>query len=115
MHRVYFDENAGDARGRFDLGIPGSRRDLETLAGELRNGAHVLLYDGQEIAVEAILEFDQASDRWMAMPLWTTIRRRGDARADDMKAILARVPDVPPMPGDEIEPQHGRVPGLVPK
>ena len=31
-------------------------------------------------------------------------RRAGDARAQDMEAILARVPDVPPMPGDEIAP-----------
>jgi hypothetical protein len=52
----------------------------------------------------------------MALPLWDTIRRSvesveaffrrraGDASAEDMKAILARVPDVPPMPGDEITP-----------
>ncbi len=78
MHRVYFDENAGDQRGRYDLGIPGSRRDLEALAGELRSGVHVMLYDGQEIEVEAVLEFDQASDRWMALPLWGTIQRNGD-------------------------------------
>jgi hypothetical protein len=31
-------------------------------------------------------------------------RRAGEAKAEDMKAILARVPDVPPMPGDEIAP-----------
>ena len=116
MHRIYFDENAGDGNGRYDLGIPGSRRDLAPLAGELSDGVHVMLYDGQEIEVEAVLEFDAASDRWMALPLWDTIRRSvesveaffrrraGDASAEDMKAILARVPDVPPMPGDEITP-----------
>jgi len=75
MDRIYFDENAGDERGRYDLGIAGSRRDLERLTGKLGNGVHVVLYDGQEIEVEAILEFDQASNRWMALPLWNTIRR----------------------------------------
>ena len=116
MHRIYFDENAGDENGRYDLGIPGSRRDLAPLAGELSNGVHVMLYDGKDIEVEAGLEFDAASGRWMALPLWDTIRRSaesaeaffrrraGDARAEDMKVILARVPDVPPMPGDEMGP-----------
>jgi hypothetical protein len=75
MDRIYFDENAGDTRGRYDLGIQGSRRDLDILAGKLRNGLHVTLYDGQEIEVEAVLEFDQASNRWMASPLWNTLRR----------------------------------------
>ena len=31
-------------------------------------------------------------------------RRAGDAGAEDMKTVLAMVPDVPPMPGDEITP-----------
>ncbi len=80
MDRIYFDENAGDERGRYDLGIAGSRRDIERLAGKLSNGVHVLLYDGQEIEVEAVLEFDQALNRWMALPLWNTIRRLGEQR-----------------------------------
>ncbi len=75
MDRIYFDENASHERGRHDLGIPGSRRDLERLTGKLGNGVHVILYDDQEIEVEAVLEFDQASNRWMALPLWNTIRR----------------------------------------
>ncbi len=37
-----------------------------------------MLHDGQEIEVEAVLEFDEASNRWMALPLWDTIRRPGD-------------------------------------
>jgi hypothetical protein len=31
-------------------------------------------------------------------------RRAGDARTEDMKTVLARVPDAPPVPGDEIAP-----------
>ena len=78
MDRIYFDENAGDEHGRYDLGIPGSRRDVEQLAGKLSNGVHVMLYDGQNIEVEAVVEFDQASHRWMASPLWGTMRRLGE-------------------------------------
>ncbi len=40
-----------------------------------------MLYDGQEIEVEAVLEFDAAADRWMALPLWETIRRSGDQQS----------------------------------
>ena len=80
MNRIYFDENAGDQRGRYDLGIPGARHDLEQLTDELCNGVHVLLYDGQDMEVEAVIEFDQASNRWMALPLWNTMRRPGEQR-----------------------------------
>jgi len=31
-------------------------------------------------------------------------RRAGTAKAEDLKAFLDRAPDVPPMPGDEIDP-----------
>ena len=31
-------------------------------------------------------------------------RRAGTAKAEDLQAILDRGPDVPPMPGDEIDP-----------
>jgi hypothetical protein len=50
------------------------------MAGKLSNGVHVKLYDGQEIEVEAVLEFDQEANRWMASPLWNTMRRQGEQR-----------------------------------
>jgi hypothetical protein len=31
-------------------------------------------------------------------------RRAGTTKAEDLQAILDRAPDVPPMPGDEIDP-----------
>ncbi len=31
-------------------------------------------------------------------------RRAGTAKAEDLKAFLDRAPDVPPMPGDEVDP-----------
>ncbi len=72
MHRIYFDENAGDDRDRYDLGIPGSLADI---AGELSDGLHVILYDEQELEVEAVLEFEPRYNRWMARALWETLRR----------------------------------------
>jgi hypothetical protein len=39
-----------------------------------------MLYDGHEIEVEAVPEFDQPSGRWMALPLWNTTRRLGEQR-----------------------------------
>ncbi len=75
MYRIYFDENEGDEQNRFDLGIPGSLRDIELLAGKLTHGLRVLCYDDQEIEVEAILEWDTKYNQWMARPLWETIRR----------------------------------------
>ena len=43
MYRIYFDENAGDEHDRYDLGIPGSLRDIEPVADKLRDGMHVVL------------------------------------------------------------------------
>ena len=68
MYRIYFDENAGDQLGRYDLGIPGSLRDLDRLAGKLVSGMHVTLHDDGDLELEAVLEYD--SGRWMALPIW---------------------------------------------
>jgi hypothetical protein len=75
MYRIYFDENEGDDQGRFDLGIPGSLRDIEPLADRLATGMHVILYEDGSLEVEAILEFEPKHDIWMARPLWDTLRR----------------------------------------
>jgi hypothetical protein len=75
MHRIYFDTNEGDARGRFDLGIPGSLHDIEPIAPQLTDGMRVILYDSEELEVEAVLEYDQNYQRWMADPIWSTLKR----------------------------------------
>ena len=75
MLRIYFDPNEGDERDRSDLGIPGALRDIEPVAAEMAEGMHVILYDNEELEVEAVLELDRASERWMARPLWDTLRR----------------------------------------
>jgi hypothetical protein len=75
MYRIYFDENEGDERGRYDLGIPGSLADIEPLADQLTDGMHVILYEDGTLEVEAILEFEPKYNSWMARPLWDTLRR----------------------------------------
>lgn len=80
MYRIYFDANAGDEHDRCDLGIPGSLRDIEPLAGKLADGMRVLLYDYDELEVEAVLEFEPKYNRWMARPLWDTLRRLDEER-----------------------------------
>jgi hypothetical protein len=35
---------------------------------------HVTLHDDQQLEVEAILDFDHASGRWMGVPMWDTMR-----------------------------------------
>ena len=75
MYRIYFDGNEGDDKGRYDLGIPGSLKDIEPIADELADGGHVILYDNEELEVEAVLEVDTAHNCWMADPMWETLRR----------------------------------------
>jgi hypothetical protein len=81
VYRIYFDENAGDQQDRFDLGIPGALRDIAPVAASLCEGLRVLLYDDQEIEVEASLVRDDASARWMAIPDWATMRRHDTTAA----------------------------------
>ena len=75
MHRIYFDENARDEQGRCNLGMRGSLRDIEPIAAELADGMHVILYDNEELEVEAILQYDTQHQRWMASPIWSTLKR----------------------------------------
>ena len=69
MHRIYFDENARDERGRYDLGLPGSLQDIGPIAAQLTNGMRVILYDTEELEIEAVLEYDENYKRWMAVAL----------------------------------------------
>lgn len=75
QHRIYFDENESDEIGRFDLGIPGSLADIGPIIKSLAIGMRVTLYnDDDGDGVEAILEFDTRSKRWMGRPVegtWT--------------------------------------------
>ncbi len=75
MYRIHFDENAGDEHDRYDLGIPGSLKDIEPVADKLSDGMRVILYEDGTFELEAVLEFEPKYSRWMARPLWDTLRR----------------------------------------
>jgi hypothetical protein len=72
--RIYFDSNSGDKLGRYDLGIPGSLKDIEPIQAQLRVGLHVILYQPGELEVEAVLDYSQEHRRWMASPIWSTLK-----------------------------------------
>jgi hypothetical protein len=74
VHRIYFDTNEGDEDDRFDLGIPGSLKDIAPIADNLRDGMRVVLYMTDELEVEAILEFEPKYGHWLARADWSTIK-----------------------------------------
>lgn len=84
LHRIYFDASEIDELGRYDLGIEGSREDLKRLSGLLKDGLRVVIYQTNELQMEAFLEFDMEQQQWTARPIENTTtylddpnRRRG--------------------------------------
>ena len=61
----------------WDLGCPGSMRDLKRHAGRLRSGMRVMLYEPDELETVGIIQFDRVSKRWAAKPDFSTIRYLG--------------------------------------
>lgn len=76
LYRIYCDGNAVDERGRFDLGIRGSLRDIEPIADKLQEGMRVVLNMEDEIEMEATLEFDPKHNQWWAQPIKDTKKHR---------------------------------------
>ncbi len=74
LFRIYFDTNEGDEDGRYDLGIPGSLRDITPISGKLSQGLKVTIYMTDELEMEASLEFDSERSHWKARPIPGTIR-----------------------------------------
>ncbi len=67
LHRVYFDTN--DAAGMVDgywLGLAQSRKDLEAIGDDLRDGLRVTIYMPNELEMDAILRFDATDAVWCA-------------------------------------------------
>jgi hypothetical protein len=73
MYRIYFDTNDMFG-GRYELGLPGSLRDIEPIADKLRDGMHVIIYMTNELEMEAVVSFDVERNRWMAAPVEGTIK-----------------------------------------
>jgi hypothetical protein len=72
--RVMFDTNDGSIEHGYWLGFEQSRRDLEALGEQLRNGTRVTIYMPDELEMEATLRFDPTEAVWWADPVPNTIR-----------------------------------------
>ena len=82
------------SKGTYPLKLPASiKRAAERLAKE--DGVSLNQWISVAVA-QKISAVETAADFFR--------RRAGNARAEDLKAILDRAPDVPAMPGDEIDP-----------
>jgi hypothetical protein len=82
------------SKGRYPLKLPATiKRAAERLAKE----DSVSLNQWISVAVaQKVSAMETAADFFR--------RRVGTTRAEDLKAFLDRAPDVPPMPGDEVDP-----------
>jgi hypothetical protein len=74
MHRVFFDSNAGGDEWGYLLWFDSSRRDLEAIGAEVREGLHVVIYMPQELEAEAVLKFDNEFGCWRAIPVPGTMK-----------------------------------------
>ena len=74
LPRIFFDSNEGTLQNGYWLNLPTSRRDLEKLGEQLREGLHVLLHMPTEFEVEAVLTFDREFNLWVGMPVASTLR-----------------------------------------
>lgn len=74
LHRIYFDTNEQVGDDCYDLGIPGSRADIEPIADQLRDGMRVVIYMGNELELEAILRFDSEHNHWTATGIRGTLK-----------------------------------------
>jgi len=74
MYRIYFDTNEGDASGRYYLGIPGSLKDIAPIAHHLKDELRIVMYMSHELEMEAMLEWDERNNCWMARPVEGTLK-----------------------------------------
>ncbi len=67
---IYFDENACNENGWYNLRIQGSLRDIDRLSGKLMRGMKVTLIDPSGgFQLEAELEFDETWRCWYGKPV----------------------------------------------
>jgi len=74
MHRIYFDGNDFDATGRYLLHLGRSRGEFAKIPGGPREGMQITIYMIGEIEMEAILEWNERWEIWVARPVEGTIR-----------------------------------------
>lgn len=73
LHRAFFDTNAAGMVDGYWLGFDQSRKDLEALGDDLREGLRVTIYMPNELEMDATLRFDAADAVWCAEPIEGTV------------------------------------------
>ena len=71
---VYADFQNADAEGRIRLNTMGTLDDLSRLGFSLASGATLTLSDG-ELAADAVVEFSQQEQIWVARIDWSELRK----------------------------------------
>ena len=69
-----FDTNDGSMEYGYWLGFDQSRKDLEALGDELREGTTVTIYMADELEMTATLRFDAVGKVWWADAVAGTIK-----------------------------------------
>ena len=69
-----FDTNDGSMEHGYWLGFDQSRKDLEALGDELRQGTTVTIYMPDELEMKATLRFDAAGEVWWADAVAGTVK-----------------------------------------
>jgi hypothetical protein len=73
--RLFADFNNADQLGRVRLNTKGTLDDLKALGLSLHDGMHVVLDDGDEIAIDATLRHSP-TEGWVAEVDWDVIYKR---------------------------------------
>jgi len=74
QYRIWFDANNGTMHQGYPLTLPGSHHDIQPIADKLKDGMRVVIYMGEELEMEAILEFDPSACCWVAHPVSGTLK-----------------------------------------
>jgi hypothetical protein len=70
--KIFADFNNADEKGRVRLNTNGSINDLKSII--LRRGLPILLDDTDGLTCEAILEFSDEENMWVAVINWNDIQ-----------------------------------------
>ena len=76
--KIFADFNNADEKGRVRLNTNGSINDLKNII--LRRGLPILLDDNDDLTCEAILDFSEEEDMWVAIINWNNIQHYGADR-----------------------------------
>lgn len=74
LPRIFFDANDGTMESGYWLDFEQSLEDIANIGKVLHEGMHVIIYQPQELEMEAIIRFDEENNCWIGIPIRGTIR-----------------------------------------